>query len=245
MTFSDTLKLWRESLTYLRWSTSKLLLLASLNRTLHAHCILFKRFWWILAAVFVCGAVQSFNLAYAESLTYTSILLINFYFFLFILATRPSVENKNLQYFFKYLPGTIFLFIATVPFVFMQINLFVKLICSIFFIPLSYSVFFFFDSKISIQSLLKSIKQGLLFVALFFPGVILFALLLTVLFTLISGLFSILISSLIWRISPLYWLHSLFFINTLLSFGTTSFLIAFNSVLYTKIKHTHFSLFFS
>lgn len=246
MESSTLISLWQESLMLVRWNTSKLLLLASLNTFIRAISLMMRYFWWLIIAIMALniGALYKEVGLFHEVALYSSIVLMNLYLFYFLLAVRPSVENKDFCYFFRYFSGLIIFMLSGLPYLLNgNQNLAVWLLCSLIghflFICMNYSTFFFLDSDLSLKSLLPSIKRGITLVWSFLPGI--------VIFNLIIFFISIILSFMIGLVGTLvvYTLNVNVGVLGLVAALTTSGLhAALTSVLYTKIKHGHFSLFF-
>ena len=246
MESSTLISLWKESLGLLHWSTSKLLFLASLNTFVRATKLIVKYFWWLTIAIiaFNIGALYKGTGLFHQAALYGSIILLDIYFFYFLLAVRPSVENKDFCYFFRYYPALIVFMLSALPYAFNVSNspitsLLCSLIGHLIFICMNYSTFFFLDSDLSLNALIPSIKRGFLLVWSFFPGIIIFNLIIfsiSIVFSFIVGLLgTLLVYSLNLNVSVLGLIAALI---------TSGLHAALTSVLYTKIKHSHFSLFF-
>ncbi|MBS1988642.1 hypothetical protein JST56_06680 [Candidatus Dependentiae bacterium] len=246
MESSTLISLWQESLGLLHWSTSKLLFLASLNTFIRAIGLIIKYFWWLIVAIiaFNIGALYKNTGIFHEICLYSSIVLLNMYLFYFLLAVRPSVERKDFCYFFRYFPALIIFILSAFPYIFSFGNNFVlsllsSLLGHFLFIFMNYSTFFFLDSDLSLSSLIPSIKRGFALVWSFFPGIMLFNLIIftiSIIFSFIIGLLgTLLVYSLNLQVGILGLIAALI---------TSGLHAALTSVLYTKIKHSHFSLFF-
>ena len=238
------LQLWYESISYLHWNTAKLLLLATLNSTVRATCFMVKYFWWLIIIIIAWVMMGTVGIITSTASIYTTALLLNLYLFFFLLAVRPSVENKNFGYFIRYLPGILIL-ILSMTLSTLAINSFVfKMVSSTLSIPLAYANFFYLDSNFGLGSLLASIKRGFILFWSFLPAVMLFTFI-AFFMTAMASLILALISSLVLgAIAPSATHYLAPLMGLFAGLITTEFFAALTSVLYTKIKHSHYSLFF-
>lgn len=246
MVSSTLMALWQESLGLLHWNTSKLLFLASLNTFVRAASLIMKYFWWLIIAIIALniGTLYKNTGTFHVFSLYASIILLNMYLFYFLLAVRPSVERKDFCYFFRYFPALIIFILSAFPYIFnlsnnLVLSLLSSLIGHLIFICMNYSTFFFLDSDLSLSSLIPSIKRGFTLVWSFLPGIMLFNLIIFTISIIFSFVIGLLGTMLVYALN--LQVGTLGIIAALITSGLHA---ALTSVLYTKIKHSHFSLFF-
>jgi hypothetical protein len=234
---------WKESLEFLRWGTVKQLLLATLKTFVQAIGLVIQNFWWLLISTLVLGAL---GVTYKnveplhKTFQYSMLIQLSMLSFYFLLATRTTRENKDFSYFFRNttLAGIIILILPIL--LSYMLNYFgdsqiIFLLTSFLYNFMSYSIFFFLDSDLSLKSLLQSIKRSFMLIWFFLPGIILLKLIFLIFFFICTIIFSFPFTY--FNLDPAILVSSS-------ALAIVSLYVTLTSVLYTKIKHSHFSLFF-
>ncbi|MFH1643720.1 MAG: hypothetical protein ABIA74_00910 [bacterium] len=256
---------WLESLTFFKWNNLSLLFLASLNAFKRSFLIILKYFWWFGLFLFAFDYVieSFFAMDPFESFLSVSLLILRYLFFMLFsffafMVVRASVERKDFRYFIKYIhriggflliPFFIYAvglsalylityiwgggdYLQSLPYSmydswFLTIVLFILL--SLTFATAVFSSYFFFDFSNGLSSVFLSIKNGCKFIFYFFP---------------ISFIFgAISTAALILFMRPLeleFWSIVMYFSYYI---GIILYL-SISSIIYFKIKHSNYSLFF-
>lgn len=265
MSCSFILTKWVESLSFLKWNNLSLLLLASLNAFKRSFLLILKYFWWFGLFLFAFDyfiekfvATDPFENYWSMSLLVLRYLFFMLFSFFAFLIVRASVERKDFMYYTKYLhriggfllvpaitygislsliylmiyfwggadylkslPYSIYdsLFLTSVLFIFLSIAFAIAV----------FSSYFFFDLKNGLSSVFSSLYKGCKFLFYFFP--------ISFIFGAISTL------GLILFMQPLEMSFRSIFLYFSYYIGIIFFL-SISSIIYFKIKHTNYSLFF-
>ena len=260
MFFKNLLIKWKGSIEIFKNKESlKLFLLASLNTFKRSFLILIKKFWWIFIVllyflpiiqsnfwiwkdyftnirIFKITDIQPLKLFHITDFSIFNLafifLLFILIFFLSILAIRPSVERKDLFYFYNY-KNKFFGFLVIYLFLF-----WIQII-PIFFLP----ILFFMDSKTSLKSFENSIIDGFKMGLYYFPAFFIFNLSFIIFKSLFLGLM-LLINYYLNIINVGYLgcllLSKLFYIIIYL---LHIFYLCVISVYYLRVKHKDFYFF--
>lgn len=186
MFLKELFRHWAESLRLLKWSELKLFILATLNNFRRTMLLVLKNFWWLVLAIVLISIPRAYVcpccvplIAIPSTLGYS--LAITFFYFFCLLASRASIETKDKQYFFRYLPKypalLLYLIIGMLPiFLFhwqpVLPSFISKLISNFILICMFFSAMFFADTKSSISSFFISIINGLKMGFFFLPAVL-------------------------------------------------------------------------
>lgn len=265
MSLDFVLTKWVESLSFFKFKNLSLLLLASLNAFRRSFLIILKYFWWfgLFLFAFDCFIKRFVAVDPFESYLSVSLLILRYLFFMLFsffafMVVRASVERKDFRYYVKYIHRIGgFLFIPLITYGvglsllysivylwgggdylqqlpssmydswFLSFVLFI--ILSITFAVAVFSSYFFFDLSNGFHSVLLALNKGCKFVFYFFP--------ISFVFGLISTL------GLLLFMQPLemsFWSIVLYFSYYV---GIILFL-SVSSIIYFKIKHSNYSLFF-
>jgi len=245
---------WKESLGWLRASELKILVLLTLNnfvRSLKTMMIYFN--WLIILNLIVtylviksgikAGLTLS-SLTNYESLSYwtrfgtldfIAVLLNIVMTFCYLLSARASLERKDLSYFARY-------YVPKFPWFLLFWLLGGKLVLMV--------MFFFMDAGNTLRDFFESFKRGLLVHIYFFPGLLCIYFLWSLIGLTFVGIF-LLVPALISGLSGLAlvyitYISMLCYLLAAVIFCLTMFLVySFHAVMYSKIKHSHYQLFFS
>lgn len=240
--------LWKESIAFFSWETLRLFLFGVVNNAYHTIIGGIYYFWWLFIIVGFARVTS------AEWLENVAQLLL--YFFLMMIA-RPSVERKDMHYFFTYLyklPGYVGLcFIFYLGW--FLVNITITTCCSPFAITdtlssgimlflsvliprLSMLAFLFYvDLPTTVNNVLKAAYNSLLFFLYFLPVMVVFVLA----EALLLSLPQILSYVITWQSCNSHLLN----IVSLLPLGVMR-LIALSMVTmyYVKVRYQHIKLFF-
>lgn len=154
---------WRDSLKIFRSKNLKVFALVTINALYRALESLAKTGWPLLIPLLGMGLsffdISIYSMVGAVFLSYL-------FLFLFFLGVRPSVYVKNSRYFLSYGLYFPFYFLGIV-FAHIRVGLVGDLLC----VPLMIfcALFFYFDSDGSIQSMLRSIVNGIKMVFYNYP----------------------------------------------------------------------------
>ncbi len=263
MNIASLTRNWTESLTFLRWETAKLLLLVTLNTFVRSLRLMIKHFWWLIASIFIMTALGQLvpeKLAIPLFISLEMLLLLCFF-----LGARPSLENKDFEYFNKYINfgfkfkrsklglGSFIFVLWFLFFIFSPLLCFMRPLVGgfvTFFVQpiFLYAFFFYLDSDLSARFFFPSIKRGFQLFYNFLPGIIVF--------NAVLGLITAITTMFITFYGFGYYFEALSPFNSMLisivpsiifktlSLSLACLSISLTSTLYTKIKHSHYSLFF-
>src|SRR5260221_11998421 len=101
------LQAWADSLSLLKLKNLKLFLLVTLKSIIDAYKLLLKYWWWLIAIMIGCFVVPSFTTYPFMAGIYAHKVFDVLYqvlMFAAVVATRPSLEQKNCAYFRTYMP---------------------------------------------------------------------------------------------------------------------------------------------
>lgn len=238
MNFNKILKYWEISFRFLSYNQLKLFSLASLNNFIRSTKLFLKYFWWliILKFFFIFSNILVNKSIISAHKTVWITVTNTFIIFFYLLTCRASIERKDLEYFLDYSKALLLVFFLIFPHNIIIIGTFL-LICS----------FFYLDSTFSFNSLIQSIKNGLI-LGICFPLIILlidlvyWLISMCVVFLLFAPYSACLFSPLKISIKEPFTISTILVSNLLillLRFLQLSFL----STLYLYIKHTYPNLF--
>lgn len=234
MTF--TLKLlfqkWVESLSFLRGKDGLISLFSTVQtfkrsvKLLRVHFIIL-----LLLTAFIVFGFDIINSGLLKGVVFLALAFYSGWFWVkSLLTVRPSIELKDRDYFIKYrskMFGLVFLVLMMIIPLMIITLLAGNSSYFIFILPvlssfLLFGSFFFMDDSKGIRSVLRSIKNGYKLTLYFLPVVFL-----SLGFQLLLGLY-----------------FSQYKIWSVISIPLNLFVLSFVSVLYTKIKHSNYNLFF-
>jgi len=161
------LQAWQDSLTFFYLQNLKLFILITIRSIIEAYKIIITYWWWLLlliSGLFVWGHSAMFFLFISRACYYLFV-------FIFSLATRPSVAQKNCVYFFSYFLFILPAFAGVVGIKFSEIVLreilpidnmqFFYLLLKSFSYPTQlFFVFFFLDSDHTINQFFYSFVRA-------------------------------------------------------------------------------------
>jgi hypothetical protein len=225
--FKNLVAKWVESVELFRWQNFKLFLLGCVVTFFRSLTTLIKYFWWLL--VLYIASLFIFWSSFFDFTIYIVYFVGLFLSFFSLLALRPSIENKNLNYFVfyfkRFFPGFLVVFLMT-----MYIDLYLLAFLGIISL-------FFFDTIGNLTSFFYSIINAFKMFFYFFPGFLILGGLcgLTILaFWLVIFIFKFLLSFLVFV--PLIFV-------TIFIFLAHFFFLSIWTVYYIRIKHQDFQLF--
>lgn len=241
------LVVWRDVCELFKWNNAKLFILASLNTFLNAGSLILRYFWGILVTL-VIMKLLGFILV-ADFLT----LILSF---AYLLSVRPSIENKGSEYYLIFAKKFLlygFMALIVISFVFIPC----KIVASLLHFPFKYpgtlihgpfsfigiAGLFLLDSNDRLVGVFTSLKSALKFVWYCLPIVaVIFLFEGCVIYYTIdvaNGLLNKENADASWRLFMMR--GGFFMIRNVLSLLLFSSL----SVLYTRVKHSHYTLFFT
>jgi hypothetical protein len=236
MDFSNLVSSWKDSLEVFKKKNFVLFLLASLNTLRRSLILLLKYFWWVFIIFFATDLYFSFwGFEYAYQYgSITWFFLKAFLYFYAILAARPSIERKDMEYFVTYMQKYFLIFVV---FLFCYLD-------PIFFLFLIFA-FHYLDSKPGIKNCLYSFLTSFKIVLYHLPVFIIFG----VSKFLLDGLIYLYQNVKYWGINYLFGQNDIIFFIVdqfvMIFFGLIVLLfISFVSIYYTKSKHKNFDFFF-
>ncbi len=165
---------WKNAVTLFYPSNFKLFILITIRSIVEAYKILLRYWWWLL--VLISGATL-FGWSDTGFFFFLSVVLNYVFIFVFVLATRPSLNKKNVVYFSSYLPLFLPTFAGFLSIKFLEVSLpniigidmdqwqsLFLLVKSFSYATQVFFIFFFLDSdhtiKQLLQSLLRSVKMA-------------------------------------------------------------------------------------
>lgn len=238
---------WRDICELFKWNNAKLFILATLNNFLNAGSLILRYFWWVLIALIVMKLL---------GLVLITDFLTLILSFTYLLSVRPSIENKGIDYYLTFarrffLYGFIALIVISCVFIP------VKVIASLLHFPFKYpgslihgpfsfigiAGLFLLDGNERLSSAFTALTSALKFVWYCLPVVAVIFLFegCVIYYTIdVANIFANkehLDAS--WKVFMMR--GGFFIIRNVLSLLLFSSL----SVLYTKVKHSHYKLFFT
>jgi len=223
---------WKESLGWLQWPELKLLALATLNNFARSLKIMLIYFGWLfflnlfIASIGTAASLSWLNiLNFGKDIKYALLITVcsSVFLFFYFLTARASLEKKDVQYFLKYLNKLPFFLILW--------------LLGGEYLPMI--IFFFGDVSNSMHDFLASAKRGILLELYFFPGLFVLTFIFSLPIMIISG-------------TAIFFCGALFDYPAILQSLMIFFilivhcvLISFRAIMYSKIKHSHYQLFFS
>jgi len=233
---------WKESLSWLQEPELKTIILLTLNNFIRSLKTMMTYFNWLillnllLSYLLITSELSMLNLTNFDffssfkklgALELIAILCNIITIFCYFLTARASLERKDLSYFARY-------YIPKFPWFLLFFLLGGKLLPMI--------MFFFLDAGNTLQDFFQSCKRGILMHFYFLPGLLCF--------TLVSIFVGLILAGscvlLAWLLSSLYVLSViLYMLSTIIVFLMSFLMYSFYAIMYSKIKHSHYQLFFS
>lgn len=227
--FKNLVAKWVESVELFKWQNLKLFLLGCVATFFRSLGILIKYFWWLLTLY--VGSLFVYWSSFFDTTIFFVYAIGLFVSFFSLLALRPSIENKNFNYFIlyfkKFFPGFVAIFLIIM---FLHIDLYLLTFLGIISL-------FFFDSLGNMDSFFYSFINAFKMFFYFLPG-----------FLLLSGLCGITALA-FWGLIFIFKYIFFFFVLvpliiwTIFIFLAHFFFLSIWTVYYIKIKHQDFQLF--